>query len=372
MYWRMSKLRTLAFIMTAVLAAATRLTGATIGYIQQNLVSDLPGVAAHTDPNLVNPWGLTFSATSPIWVSDNGTGLSTLYNGAGVAQALVVTVPSGTTDPGAPTGVVFNGGALFKGDRFIFATENGTIDGWQTGTTAAVEASTPDAVYKGLAFGNVGAATNLYAANFSAGKVDVFNSAYAPTTVTGSFTDPSLPAGYAPFNIVDLGNLLYVTYALQDDAKKDDVAGAGHGSVDIYTTNGVLVQRLVSGGALNSPWGMAQAPAGFGPLGGDLLIGNFGDGTINAFNPSTGAFLGTLNDTSGNPIVNQGLWGLAFGNGSQGTSTGTLYFTAGISGPDAVEDHGLFGSLSDAPEPGSLALFGLGAMAVGFMKRGKR
>jgi uncharacterized protein (TIGR03118 family) len=191
---------------------------------------------------------------------------------------------------------------------------------------------------------------------------------YAPTTVTGSFTDPSLPAGYAPFNIVDLGNLLYVTYALQDDAKKDDVAGAGHGFVDIYTTNGVLVQRLVSGGALNSPWGMAQAPAGFGPLGGDLLIGNFGDGTINAFNPSTGAFLGTLNDTSGNPIVNQGLWGLAFGNGSQGTSTGTLYFTAGIPGPDAVEDHGLFGSLSDAPEPGSLALFGLGAMAVGFMK----
>ncbi len=341
-----------------------------MGYNQQNLVSDIPGMASHTDPNLVNPWGLTFSATSPIWVSDNGSGLSTLYMGNGVALPLVVTIPGTGGVPGAPTGVVFNGGADFKGDRFIFATEGGTIAGWQSGTTAATEATTTNAVYKGLALGTVGGAAELFAANFAAGTVDVFSNAYAPLSVP--FVDPTLPAGYAPFNIVDLGNLLYVTYALQDAAKHDDVAGPGHGFVDIYTTGGVLVKRLISDGALNSPWGMALAPPSFGPLGGDLLIGNFGDGTINAYNPTTGALLGTLTDTNGNPIVNQGLWGLAFGNGAQGTSTGTLYFTAGIPGPDHIEDHGLFGSLTNAPEPGSTALIATGLVAMLWRRRKAR
>jgi uncharacterized protein (TIGR03118 family) len=356
--------------MAAVLAAhlfAGRLSGGTVGYIQQNLVSDLPGVANHTDPNLVNPWGLTFSATSPIWVSDNGSGLSTLYMGNGVAVPLVVTIPGTGGVPGAPTGNVFNGGADFRGDRFIFATEGGTIAGWQSGTTAVTEAATVNAVYKGLALGTVGGALELFAANFAAGTVDVFSNAYTPLSVP--FVDPTLPAGYAPFNIVDLGNLLYVTYALQDAAKHDDVAGPGHGFVDIYTTGGVLVKRLVSDGALNSPWGMALAPASFGPLGGDLLIGNFGDGTIHAYNPTSGALLGTLTDTNGNPIVNEGLWGLAFGNGAQGTSTGTLYFTAGIPGPDNIEDHGLFGSLTNAPEPGSTALIAAGLMAIAWRAR---
>jgi uncharacterized protein (TIGR03118 family) len=156
---------------------------------------------------------------------------------------------------------------------------------------------------------------------------------------------------------------------MQDAAKHDDVAGSGHGFVDVYTTSGVLVERLISRGALNSPWGMAVAPAGFGPLGGDLLVGNFGDGTINAFNLTSGAFLGTVSDTSGNPIVNQGLWGLAFGNGSQGTLTSTLYFTAGIPGPDSVEDHGLFGSITNAPEPGTLALVALALVTLARKKR---
>jgi uncharacterized protein (TIGR03118 family) len=363
----MTKLRTPAFFVTAVLAAhffAGRLSGGTIGYVQQNLVSDLPGVAGHTDPNLVNPWGMAFSSTTPIWVSDNGSGLSTLYTGSGVPQSLVVSIPNPFGGQSAPTGVVFNSGADFKADRFIFATEGGTIAGWQSGTSAVTEAITPDAVYKGLALGTTGGALELFAANFAAGTVDVFNNAYTQIPVVGGFTDPNLPAGYAPFNIVNLGNLLYVTYAQQDSAKHDDVPGAGHGFVDVFSTNGALVGRLISRGALDSPWGIALAPASFGPLGGDLLIGNFGDGTINAFNPTSGAFLGTLSDTSGNPIVNQGLWGLAFGNGAQGTSMGTLYFTAGIPGPDDIEDHGLFGSLTNAPEPATTALIAAGLATI--------
>jgi uncharacterized protein (TIGR03118 family) len=268
----MTKLRTVLFFTVAVLAAhlfAGRLSGGTVGYVQQNLVSDLPGVANHTDPNLVNPWGLTFNATSPIWVSDNGGGQSTLYTGAGVAQSLVVTIPGTAAGvPGAPTGVVFNGGADFKGDRFIFATEGGTIAGWQSGTLAATEATTVNGVYKGLALGTAGGTLELFAANFSAGTVDVFNNAYAPVNImAGGFTDPNLPKGYAPFNIVNLGNLLYVTYAQQDLAKHDDVPGAGHGFVDIYTTGGALVGRLIARGALDSPWGLVLAPASFGPLG---------------------------------------------------------------------------------------------------------
>jgi uncharacterized protein (TIGR03118 family) len=326
-------------------------------YLQQDLVSDLPGMAAVTDPNLVNPWGLSSSSTSPWWVSDNGAGVATLYNGnTGVPVALVVTVP-----PSAPTGQVFNSTAssfVINGGakaNFIFATENGTIDAWNgaQGTTAFQEVnnSGTGAVYKGLALGSTSSGDFLYAANFNAGTVDVFNSTFAPATVSGGFADPTIPAGYAPFNIQNLGGMLYVTYAKQDAAKHDDVAGAGFGFVNVFDTNGKLVKRLASNGVLNSPWGLALAPSNFGTYSNDLLVGNFGDGTINAYDPQSNSFLGTLLNGNGLPLTIDGLWGLAFGNGAAAGPTSSLFFTAGIAGPDAVEDHGLFGSIVATPEP---------------------
>ncbi len=345
-------------------------------YRQQNLVSDLPGQAARLDPNLVNPWGIAFSATSPIWLADNGTGLSTLYNGSGGKIPLVVTIPppSGGSPPSAPTGVVFNPGASFDGDKFIFATEDGTIAGWSGGTTAAlrVDNSGSGAVYKALALGSTAGGNLIYAANFNSGNIDVFNANYGPTSVSGSFTDPNLPAGYAPFDIQNIDGKLYVTYAVQDAAKHDDVAGPGNGLVDVFDLNGNLLQRLVSNGPLDSPWGLALAPSGFGAFSGDLLVGNFGNGLINAFDPSTGAFKGVLDDANGTPIEIPGLWGLAFGNGSQGTKSNDLYFTAGIPGPGKVEDHGLFGDLETAPEPTSIVLFGTALLTCAFFVRRRR
>jgi uncharacterized protein (TIGR03118 family) len=341
-------------------------------YVQNNLVSDLPGVATFTDPNLVNPWGLASSAGSPIWVSDNKTGVSTLYNGAGVAQAIVVTIPPplGGSPPSAPTGVVFNGTASFGGSHFIFATEDGTISAWTSGTSAVlqVDNSPFGAVYKGLAIGNNGTTDLIYASNFNAGTVDVFNSSFAPASLpAGAFTDPNLPKGYAPFGIQNIGGQIFVTYAMQDAAKHDDVAGAGHGFVDVYNTNGVLLERLISRGALNSPWGLALAPSNFGPFSNDLLVGNFGDGMINVFDITSGAFLGQL-DSSGSPITIEGLWGLRFGNGGNGGATDQLFFSAGIPGPGGqTEDHGLFGDISAVPEPSTWAMMLIGFAGLGFM-----
>jgi uncharacterized protein (TIGR03118 family) len=349
--------KTLLAATTVFVIGTTGALADTDNYVQTNLSSDLPGVAAHQDPNLVNPWGLVASATSPFWVSDNGTGLSTLYNGTGTAQALVVTVPTG-----APTGIVFNSTASFAGSHFIFDTENGTLAAWTSGTSAMVEATSPTgSVYKGLAIGAGASGNLLYAANFGLGSVDVFDANFHPTTVAGGFHDASIPAGYAPFNIQAIGGDLYVTYALQDAAKHDDVAGMGHGYVDEFDMNGNLIRRFTGQGALNSPWGLALAPSQFGALAGDLLIGNFGDGTINAYDPVSGNFLTTLDGTSGNPLVIAGLWGLRFGNGAPGQDANTLYFTAGIPGPDAIEDHGLFGSLAvPTPEPQATFLVGMG------------
>jgi uncharacterized protein (TIGR03118 family) len=344
---------------------------------QQNLVSDLPGVAKFLDPDLVNPWGIAFSSSSPIWISDNGQGLATIYNGAGVKQGLVVSVPAPGGGQGAPTGQVFNGGSGFNSDRFIFSTEDGTIAGWRgaLGTTAelAVDNSGAGSVYKGLALAANGSNSYLYATDFHNGNVDVFDSTFTKVALTGNFTDPGIPSGFAPFGIQASGGKLFVTYAMQDAAKHDDVACPGCGFIDVFNTDGTFVQRLVSMGALNSPWGMALAPGHFGKFSNDLLVGNFGDGTINAFDPITGAQLGTIDGSNGMPLVNLGLWGLAFGNGAQGTSTNTLYFTAGIPGPDQIEDHGLFGAIT-TPEPGTLTLLGSGlASLIGYgWRRGKR
>jgi len=344
---------------------------------QQNLVSDLPGVAKFLDPDLVNPWGIAFSSGSPIWISDNGQGLATIYNGAGVKQGLVVSVPAPGGGQGAPTGQVFNGGSGFNSDRFIFSTEDGTIAGWRgaLGTTAelAVDNSGAGSVYKGLALAANGSNSYLYATDFHNGNVDVFDSTFTKVALTGNFTDPGIPSGFAPFGIQASGGKLFVTYAMQDAAKHDDVACPGCGFIDVFNTDGTFVQRLVSMGALNSPWGMALAPGHFGKFSNDLLVGNFGDGTINAFDPITGAQLGTIDGSNGMPLVNLGLWGLAFGNGAQGTSTNTLYFTAGIPGPDQIEDHGLFGAIT-TPEPGTLTLLGSGlASLIGYgWRRGKR
>jgi uncharacterized protein (TIGR03118 family) len=287
---------------------------------------------------------------------------------------LVVTIPPSGS---APTGIVFNsaGPSSFGGAVFIFATEGGTIASWKgaNGTSAVTAAITPDAVYKGLAIGNNGTTDLLYATNFRAGTVDVFNSGFGPAFGIGTFLDPNLPAGYAPFGIRNIGGQLYVTYAQQDAVKHDDVAGAGHGFVDVFDLNGSLLHRLVSNGPLNSPWGIALAPSNFGPFGNNLLIGNFGDGKINVFNQTTGAFVGQL-DSNGNPIVIPGLWGLLFGNGGNGGMQEQLFFTAGIPGTGEIEDHGLFGNITvgAVPEPSTWAMILLGFVGLGFAFRQSR
>jgi uncharacterized protein (TIGR03118 family) len=348
----------------------------TYDFVQTNLVSDLPTVAPVTDPLLVNPWGLVHSATSPFWIADNGSGFSTVYTGSGAKIPLNVKIPPPGTmmsAVAAPTGIVFNGGTDFDvatgaPAHFIFDTEDGTISGWNSGTSATLEVdnSASGAVYKGLALANNGSGNFLYATNFHNGTVDVFNDKWAPTTLSGTFTDPSLPAGYAPFNIEEIDGDMYVSYALQDASKHDDMAGPGNGYIDVYDTSGDFLDRLVSNGPLDSPWGMALAPAGFGNYGGDLLVGNFGSGTIDVFNPTNGAFISTLNGAGNKPIVIQGLWGLDFGNGAAGGNTDTLYFTAGIPGGGMVEDHGLFGSLTaTVPDSaGGAALLGLALAGI--------
>jgi uncharacterized protein (TIGR03118 family) len=329
-------------------------------FLQTNLVSDVLGLAKTFDPNLVNPWGLAASSTGPFWVANNNSGTATLYDGQGVPQPdgspLVVTIPAADgVSLGSPTGTVFNSSSGFRVSEngvsapslFLFATEDGMIAGWSPGVDPThaiigVNNSALGAVYKGMTIGqDPDGRTLLYAANFNAGTVDVFDRNFHLTTVGGDFIDPNLPAGYAPFNVKVLGGRLYVTYALQDDARHDDVAGPGNGFVDIFDTNGNLLQRFASGGPLNSPFGLEIAPAGFGDFGGDVLVGNFGDGHINVFDPVKGTPLGELQGPNGNPVVNGGLWALRFGNGGAAGDPHTLFFTAGID----HEQHGLFGEI---------------------------
>jgi uncharacterized protein (TIGR03118 family) len=318
-----------------------------ITYQQHNLVSDLPGLADRVDPNLVNPWGLASGPATPFWIADNHTSNSGVYDGNGVPTRAAVAIL------GAPTGIVFNPTTDFvvtpgQPAKWVFATEDGTIAAWNSGAAAVTKAdlSALGTVYKGLALGSSGGKNYLYAANFSAGRVDVFDANFVPVALAGTFADPNLPASFAPFNVQNIVGKLYVTYALPDAARHDDVSGPGNGYVDVFDTDGTLLQRLISQGPLNSPWGVVLAPAGFGGFGGALLVGNFGDGRINAFHPTTGAWLGGLQNPSGAAISIDGLWGLTFGNGNQAGDAHTLYFTAGIAGSGTVEDHGLFGRIA--------------------------
>lgn len=349
---------TALFVLAAVALGGRSAAAAAVGgYQQTNLVSDQPGVAALQDPDLVNAWGLVDGPTTPWWVADNGTGLSTLYTGAGAKVPITVTVPPPAATPGAtsaPTGVVFNGSAtefLVPGTttaaRFIFDTEDGTISAWSGGpaATLAVDNSGSGAVYKGLALATSTGGDQLYATNFRDARIDVFDTRFAPVTLpAGAFSDPMIPAGYAPFGIRSIGGLLYVTYAMQDAARHDDVAGVSHGFIDVYSPDGTLVQRFARHGLLNSPWGLAVAPAGFGTFSGDLLVGNFGDGHVDAYHLPDGTLLGPLLAPDGSRLTIDGLWGLGFGNGSSAGPTTTLYFTAG---PDS-ETHGLYGDLTPA------------------------
>jgi uncharacterized protein (TIGR03118 family) len=323
-------------------------------FTQTNLVSDGSIPAAHTDPNLINPWGMsTPGPTGPIWISDNHTGVTTFYNLDGTKDGQVaIPPPLGATGAGAPTGQVFNaagtGFDITQNGKtasalFIFATEDGTISAWNpnvnpNSAVVAVDnskggSSGDGAVYKGLAMGTTKDGTFLYAANFRNGSVDMFNSKFQ---LVRSFTDPTVPLGYAPFDVQVLDGRLFVTFAQQNASRHDDVAGAGHGFVDEFSLDGRKLQRVASHGPLNSPWGLAIAPNGFGPFSNDLLVGNFGDGTINVYS-RTDQFLGKLDGSNGKPFHETDLWGL-MANGNQ------VLFTAGL----ANESHGLFGSLSAA------------------------
>jgi uncharacterized protein (TIGR03118 family) len=333
-------------------------------FMQTNLVSDQAGMALKMDPNLVNPWGMAVNPMGAIWVSDNQTGVATLYQGdlPGVPFSINPLVVDGLGNPTGqvfnPTGdfVIHNAAGTQSGKAvFIFVSEDGTITGWNPGvgataprasTHAQLATSVSGAVFKGVALANntIGTHTGnfLYVADFHSGHILVYDGQFHLTELDGSFTDPKLPKGYAPFNIQFLNGMLYVTYAKQDATMHDDVPGHGRGFVDIFDTDGHLVKRLIKRGELNAPWGMAIAPATWGRFAGALLVGNFGDGRIHAYNPLTGHFLGTLRDTHHHPITIDGLWGLTFGNGVATGTKDTLFFTAGPND----EMHGLFGTLT--------------------------
>ena len=337
------------------------------GYVQKNLISNDTSKfpAAHQDKTLLNPWGIAFFPGGPFWINDNNFGVSALYKGDGTGAggsdpALAVTVPppKGGTPPAAPTGIVANASfsfTLHDGSPavFIFDTEDGTISAWDGGdkipgtAELKVDNSTEKcsngaigAVYKGLASGENTTGVFLYATNFRCATVDVFDGNFKPAKLNGNFQDNSIPSGYAPFGIANIDGNLIVTYAKQNAEKHDDVAGPGNGFVDIFDTDGHMVERFATRGPLNSPWGIAQAPFNFGQFSNDLLIGNFGNGWINAFGRNR-SFQGALMDTSNFPIAIDGLWSLVFGGASL-SSPSTLYFT---SGPD-METDGLVGTLT--------------------------
>ncbi|MBV9610240.1 MAG: TIGR03118 family protein [Acidobacteria bacterium] len=333
---------------------------------QTNLVSDLPNNAKTTDTQLKNPWGVAFLNGGPFWISDNNSGFSSVYDAQGNFQfSVVVAAPPGANSPSTPTGMVANSNSgefmvttngSTHASLFIFDTEDGTISGWNGAgnSTLAVDNSTKGAVYKGLALGTNSSGDFLFATNFNSGRVEVYDSQFRGATLTGNFTDPNLPAGMAPFGIQNIGNnQLVVTYAMQDAPKHDPVKTGG-GVVDLFDTSGNFVRRIATGGQLEAPWGVAIAPANFGSFGGQLLVGNFGNGWINVFDLASGNFVDTLKNSGGNVIVIDGLWALVFRSDGVG-GPDTLYFTAGTNS----EADGTFGTLTATAAVGNAPDFTL-------------
>jgi uncharacterized protein (TIGR03118 family) len=317
------------------------------------LVADV-APATNVDANLVNAVGIAFNPTGFVWVANNGSSTSTLYDGNGVRQTLVVAIPAGASGASRPNGIVFNGSTDFKvtqngvtgGSAFIFASENGTISGWspavnRTNAILAVDAGATNAQYKGLAIASFTGANYIYATDFRNGRIDVYDATYQKVTLPGgTFTDPNLPSGYAPFGIQAAGNRIYVSYAQRAATGTSYQTGAALGMINVFDPSGVFIGRLITGGALNAPWGMAIAPGNFGDASNSLLVANTGDGRIHAYNATSGALMGVLGK-AGAPIVIDGLWGIAFGNGVQNQPTNTLYYTAGPGGGT----HGQYGRI---------------------------
>lgn len=371
----MRKVRSCLFILTAGVALSTSIHAWAVPFKQTNLVSS--NLAAHPapigDPDVKNAWGMSFGPATPFWVSGNGSGKSLIYSVDPTTQvptreSLQVTIPG----DGSVTGQVFNShtATSFNGNPFLFVSEDGTVSGWRPALGNTAEAIAPASaanVYKGAAIGSVGGNDYMYAANFRGGTIDVHKGTGGAPSLTGSFSDPTLPSGYAPFNVQNLNGLLYVAYAQQDADKKDEVAGPGTGFVDKFSLNGEFIGRVASGGTLDAPWGMAIAPSSFGTLAGDLLVGNFGDGHINVYDATTNAFLGQVTDASNNPLAVDGLWAISPGNDGSAGSSHLLYFTAG---PDS-EANGVFGVLTPIPEPSEYAMMlaGLAVLALLIRRR---
>lgn len=364
MDWSLDFIKPRHLIMTLALCAAPTIVMADIDmgsnkglYQQHNLVSDGSVVSDHTDPNLTNPWGIAFGVTNPVWVANNASGTSTLYDGLGNLIPLVVTIPPAPSvgGVGTPTGIVFNNTANWMitsngqtaAAAFIFASEDGTISGWapsvnRTMAILAVDNSASGAIYKGLTSGANGTAAFLYAANFASGKIDVFDNAFKPVMLQNGFVDPNLPPGYAPFNVQNLQGNIYVSYA-KKDAKNNPIRGKGLGIVNVFDANGKFIRRIATGGGLNAPWGLVFTPANFGKFSNVLLVGNFGDGKINAFDlDSHIRSLGQLRGANGKVLSIDGLWALSFGNGFNNQPTDVLFFTAGPNN----ETNGIYGKIT--------------------------